>query len=85
MTLFIVIGSLKAISEERRVEYFLPEPLAYSVSVFALLQTSVNLLIGAGVSLKHSLAACIGLLIYLLFVAVFYFPSLLVPVAEDKQ
>lgn len=85
MALFVVVGALKAISEERQGEHSLPKPLAWPIPVVAMILASANLLIAAGIAVGHAPVACISLSIYLLFVAVCYFASLLVPVAEDKK
>jgi len=85
MALFVVVGASKAIAEERQGEHSLPMPLAWPIPIIALILASTNLLIAAGVSAELAPVACISLSIYLLFVAVCYFASLLVPAAEDKQ
>ena len=79
MGLFVLAGASKAISEERRGEHSLPKPLAWPVPIVALLLATANLMVSAGVAVGYAAAACISLSIYLLFVAVAYFASLLVP------
>ena len=85
MALFVVVGASKAIAEERQGQHSLPKPLSWPIPIVALIIASANLLIAAGVAVGHAPVACISLSIYLLFVAVCYFASLLVPVAEDNQ
>ena len=85
MALFVLVGASKAISEERRGEHSLPKPLAWPIPIIALILASANLLMAAGVSVEDAPVACISLSIYLLFVAVYYFASLLVPAAEGKH
>ena len=85
MGLFVVVGASKAISEERRGEHSLPRPLAWPVPVVALILAVANLLIAAGVASQYAPQACISLSIYLLFVAVSYFASLLVPETKAQD
>ena len=79
MGLFVVMGASKAISEERRGEHSLPRPLAWPIPIVALVLAVTNLSVAAGMAVEYAPVTCIALSIYLLFVGVSYFASLLVP------
>ena len=79
IALFVLAGACKAIVEERRGEHSLPKPLAWPVPIIALILAVCNLAASLGVWATHAAVLWVSLSIYLLFVAVCYFASLLVP------
>lgn len=81
IALFVLAGALRAIVEERRGEHSLPKPLSWPIPIIALILASGNLAASLGILAAHAAVLWVSLSIYLLFVSVCYFASLLVPEA----
>ena len=79
MGMFVVIGSVRAVKEQRQGEHSLPKLLAWPIPVIALILATSNIAIALGILIEFAPKACITLSLYLLFVSVAYFTSLLVP------
>ena len=77
--LFVAAGALRAIAEERRGEHSLPCMLTWPVPIVAAILAMANLATAAGLYSEYAAHLCIALSIFLLFVSVTYFASLLVP------
>ena len=82
---FVLVGGIRAIIEQRRGEHSLPKVLAWPVPLVALVLAGANLAIASGVYVEYAANMWVTLSIYLLFVAVCYFASLLVPQSMEAQ
>ena len=83
--LFVLAGVVRAIFEERRGEHSLPKLPAWPVPLVALIMASANLIVAAGAYTDYAANIWVALSIYLLFVSVCYFASLLVPQATRSE
>lgn len=79
IALFVLAGASRAIAEERRGKHSLPKPLSWPLPIIALILALANLLAGLGIWSTNAAILWTTLSIYLLFVSVCYFASLLVP------
>ena len=85
IALFVLVGVARAFAEERRGEHSLPGPLAWPVPIIALLLALANLAAGLGMWPTNAAVIWVSLSIYLLFVSVCYFASLLVPETPEER
>ena len=74
-----LFGASRALLEELRNKHSLPGIIAWATPVIAIVLSITNLLVAAGFYIEYSPITCLALLIYLLWVSMMYFISLLVP------
>lgn len=79
---FVLIGAAKAVTEELRGEHSLPYPIGWIVPVGAFALAATNGLAAVGFMRAYSPHLCVAILIYILFVSLVYFASLVFPAAD---
>lgn len=76
---FVAIGASKAVTEQLRGEHSLPYPIGWIVPTGAFALAVTNGLAAAGMMRAYSPHLCVAILIYILFVSLVYFASLVFP------
>jgi hypothetical protein len=77
--LLVLAGGLRALVEQRRGEHSFPKVLAWPVPLIALVLAGTNLAVAAGLFSAYAPALFFALSIYVIFVSILHFTSLLVP------